>query len=41
MVGIPGRYWSCFKNIGDEMAMDVYFVNRLYDHAKPDEERRP
>jgi dTDP-4-dehydrorhamnose 3,5-epimerase len=41
LVRIPGNYWHGFKNIGDTKAFTVYFVNRLYDYAAPDEERRP
>jgi len=38
---VPGRYWHGFKVVGHEPAYLVYFVNRLYDYASPDEERRP
>jgi dTDP-4-dehydrorhamnose 3,5-epimerase len=41
IVTMPGRYWHGFKNIGDEKAIVMYFTNRLYDYANPDEERRP
>ena len=40
VVRIPGHYWHGFKVVGDERAYLVYFVNRLYDYEKPDEERR-
>jgi dTDP-4-dehydrorhamnose 3,5-epimerase len=40
LVRIPGNYWHGFKVIGNERAYLVYFVNRLYDHKNPDEERR-
>lgn len=38
---VPGRYWHGFKVVGPEPAYVIYFVNRLYDYANPDEERRP
>jgi dTDP-4-dehydrorhamnose 3,5-epimerase len=38
---VPGRYWHGFKVVGHEPACLIYFVNRLYDYASPDEERRP
>jgi dTDP-4-dehydrorhamnose 3,5-epimerase len=38
---VPGRYWHGFKVVGHEPAYLIYFVNRLYDYASPDEERRP
>jgi dTDP-4-dehydrorhamnose 3,5-epimerase len=38
---VPGKYWHGFKVVGHEPAYLVYFVNRLYDYASPDEERRP
>ena len=41
LVRVPGRYWHGFKVVGDEAAWLIYFVNRLYDHNDPDEERRP
>jgi dTDP-4-dehydrorhamnose 3,5-epimerase len=40
VVRIPGHYWHGFKVIGNERTYLVYFVNRLYDHKNPDEERR-
>jgi dTDP-4-dehydrorhamnose 3,5-epimerase len=39
VVKIPGHYWHGFKVVGNETATHVYFVNRLYDYAKPDELR--
>jgi len=41
IVRIPGKYWHGFKVIGNEPAWLLYFVNKLYDYEKPDEERRP
>jgi dTDP-4-dehydrorhamnose 3,5-epimerase len=41
IVRIPGKYWHGFKVVGDEPAMLVYFVNKLYDYENPDEVRRP
>ena len=41
VVRIPGHYWHGFKAVGNEPAMLVYFVNRLYDYSDPDEIRRP
>jgi len=41
VVRIPGHYWHGFKALGDEPTMLVYFTTKLYDSAKPDEERRP
>jgi dTDP-4-dehydrorhamnose 3,5-epimerase len=37
---VPGKYWHGFKVVGHESAYLVYFVNKLYDYANPDEERR-
>jgi dTDP-4-dehydrorhamnose 3,5-epimerase len=41
VIRVPGRYWHGFKAIGDEPAILLYFVNRLYDYGDPDEARRP
>ena len=41
IVGVPGKHWHGFKVIGDEPAWLLYFMNRLYDYADPDEEKRP
>lgn len=41
VVRIPGHYWHGFKAFGNEPAIIVYFVNKLYDYEKPDEIRRP
>ncbi len=41
IVKIPGHYWHGFRVVGNEPGLLVYFVNRLYDHKSPDEERRP
>lgn len=41
IVRVPGKYWHGFKVIGNEPAWLLYFINRLYDYANPDEERRP
>ena len=41
IVRVPGHYWHGFKVIGDKPTWLLYFVNRLYDYANPDEERRP
>jgi dTDP-4-dehydrorhamnose 3,5-epimerase len=38
---VPGRYWHGFKVISHAPAHLIYFVNRLYDYANPDEERSP
>ncbi|MGZ4947863.1 MAG: polysaccharide biosynthesis C-terminal domain-containing protein [Halobacteriota archaeon] len=38
---MPGYYWHGFKVLGEERAYLVYFVNKLYQYADPDEERRP
>ncbi|MDD1721467.1 MAG: dTDP-4-dehydrorhamnose 3,5-epimerase family protein [Euryarchaeota archaeon] len=38
---IPGHYWHGFRVLGEERAYLVYFVNKLYEYADPDEERRP
>ena len=40
-VRIPGQYWHGFKVLGEQRAYLVYFVNKLYNYAAPDEERRP
>lgn len=41
IVRIPGKYWHGFKVVGNEPAMLVYFVNKVYDYKNPDEVRRP
>jgi len=41
IVRVPGKYWHGFKALGTEQAWLLYFVNKLYDYANPDEERRP
>jgi len=41
VVRVPSHYRYCFKALGVELVYLVYFVNRLYDYADPDEERRP
>jgi dTDP-4-dehydrorhamnose 3,5-epimerase len=44
LVRIPGCYWHGFKAIAPSKSggtLLMYFVNRLYDHREPDEERRP
>jgi dTDP-4-dehydrorhamnose 3,5-epimerase len=41
IVRMPGHYWHGFKAIGNKPAMLLYFTTKLYDHANPDEERRP
>ena len=41
VVRVPGHYWHGFSVVGDEPAMLVYFVNRVYDYESPDEVRRP
>jgi dTDP-4-dehydrorhamnose 3,5-epimerase len=40
IVRVPGHYWHGFKVIGNQPAWLLYFVNKLYDYADPDEERR-
>ena len=40
IVRIPGIYWQSFKVISPEPGWLLYFVNKLYDYEKPDEERR-
>jgi len=40
VVRIPGRYWHGTKTLGNEPSLTLYFVTRLYDYSKPDEERR-
>lgn len=40
IVRVPGRYWHGFKVVGTQPAWLLYFVNKLYDYADPDEERR-
>jgi dTDP-4-dehydrorhamnose 3,5-epimerase len=37
---VPGKYWHGFKVVSHEPAYLIYFVNKLYDYANPDEERR-
>jgi dTDP-4-dehydrorhamnose 3,5-epimerase len=41
IVRIPGRYWHGFKAIGTSRVWLLYFVNKLYDYERPDDERRP
>jgi dTDP-4-dehydrorhamnose 3,5-epimerase len=41
VVRIPGHYWHGTRTLGDAPSLLVYGVNRLYDYAAPDEERRP
>jgi dTDP-4-dehydrorhamnose 3,5-epimerase len=41
IVMVPGHYWHGFGVVGNEPAMLIYFVNRLYDYKTPDEVRRP
>lgn len=40
VVRIPGRYWHGFKVIAPKVAKVLYFVNMLYDHSDPDEQRK-
>jgi dTDP-4-dehydrorhamnose 3,5-epimerase len=40
IVRVPGHYWHGTKTIGSEPSLTMYFVNNMYDYAKPDEERR-
>jgi dTDP-4-dehydrorhamnose 3,5-epimerase len=41
VVRIPGHYYHGTKTLGDEPSLTLYFVTRLYDYDKPDEERKP
>jgi dTDP-4-dehydrorhamnose 3,5-epimerase len=41
IVRMPGHYWHGFKAVGNKPVMLIYFTNKLYDLADPDEERRP
>jgi len=41
IVKIPGNYWHGYKAIGNETALLVYFVTKLYQYQNPDEERKP
>ncbi len=41
IVRVPGIYWHGAKTISHEPSLLVYFVTKLYDYQKPDEERRP
>jgi dTDP-4-dehydrorhamnose 3,5-epimerase len=40
VIKIPGHYWHGFMVIGNEPAIVVYFVNKLYDYENPDEMRK-
>jgi len=40
IIRIPGKYWHGFKVISNEPAWLLYFVNKLYNYEKPDEQRR-
>jgi len=39
LVRIPGCYYHGTKTISSQPSLMVYFTNRLYDYANPDEER--
>lgn len=41
IVRIPGHYWHGTKTIGGSPSLTIYFVTKLYNYKKPDEERRP
>jgi dTDP-4-dehydrorhamnose 3,5-epimerase len=41
IVRIPGFYWHGTKTLGSQSSLLLYLVNRVYDYANPDEERRP
>jgi len=41
IVRIPGHYWHGTRTIGNEPSLTIYFVTKLYDYKKPDEERKP
>lgn len=41
LVRIPGHYLHGFRNVGNEPAMLIYFVNKHYDYKNPDEIRVP
>ncbi|MDQ7857893.1 MAG: dTDP-4-dehydrorhamnose 3,5-epimerase family protein [Armatimonadota bacterium] len=41
LVRVPGHYWHGTMTLGAAPSLTVYFTTRLYDHASPDEERRP
>jgi dTDP-4-dehydrorhamnose 3,5-epimerase len=41
VVRIPGFYWHGTKVVSSTPAKLLYFVNRMYDSEKPDEERIP
>ncbi len=40
VVRVPGFYWHGTKAVGNEPALTIYCVNRLYDVMNPDEERK-
>lgn len=41
VVRIPGHYWHGMKTVSHKPSRTLYFVNRLYEYANPDEEHRP
>jgi len=41
MIRVTGKYWHGFRVISNTPAWLLYFVNKLYNYEKPDEERRP
>jgi dTDP-4-dehydrorhamnose 3,5-epimerase len=41
LVKIPGECWHGFKALGTRPTLLVNFPDKLYDYAKPDEERLP
>lgn len=41
IVKIPGILWHGYKALGTKPIKMLYGVNKLYEYANPDEERRP
>lgn len=41
IVRMPCHYWNGFGLLGDRLTTRIHFINRLYNHANPDEKRRP
>ena len=41
LVRVPGHYYHGTKTISSNPSLTCYFVNKLYDYQKPDEQRIP
>lgn len=41
IIRVPGNFWHGTKTIGSESSYTIYFINNLYNHEHPDEQRIP